>query len=248
MKYLFLTLIALSTPCLVICQSGSTTDLTEQPLFKDQSRQTMFNTARDPNAALTSGGAFYISNPTPLYEVDAEKAYLSSNFEVLTVILQNGDEYELPGRVRLIDQKIEVKIEGGVYDLDNQVVQAVIDAKDRIFVAGFDPVGRIKGTQLYEVVYANADRRLLINHSTVWEDPPQQNMFDTREAHKTLKRTERVYLIDGPRSTEIDRLADVLNALYLDRGSRGAQYAKRERLRNEVADYVALLRFLETRE
>ncbi len=228
-------------------QGKTTTDLTDQAQMKDRSRQTMFNTTRDPNAALTRGGAFYVSNPTPLYEVDAEKAYLDSEFRSLTVILQNGEEYDLPGRVRLIDQKIEVKVNGEVYDLDNQVVKAVIDSEDRVFVAAFDPVGRIKGTQLYEVAYLNADRRLLVNHGTVWEDPPRQNMFDTREAHKTLKRMERVYLIDGPRSTEIDRLADVLNALYLDRGSRGAQYAKREGLRNEVADYVALLRFLETR-
>ena len=229
----------------VVAQNEAT-DLTKQPEPNDQTRRAMFN-LQNPSVALTSGGAFYVSNPAKDFEVDTKKAYLNPAFETFTVILQNGEEYELPARVRLIDQKIEVKVDGEVYDLDNQVVQAVIDAEDRVFVSGFDPSGRIKGTHLYEVVYANGDRRLLVNHGTVWEDPPQRNMFDTSEARKTLKRTQRVYFIDGPRSTEIDRLADVLNALSLDRGSRGAHYAKRERLRNEVADYVALLRFMETR-
>ena len=221
-------------------------DLTKQPEPNDQTRQAMFN-LQNPSVALTSGGAFYVSNPAKDFEVDIDKVYLNPAFDTFTVILQNGEEYELPGRVRLIDQKVEVKVDNEVYDLDNQVVQAVIDAEDRIFISGFDPIGRIKGTHLYEVAYADADRRLLVNHGTVWEDPPQRNMFDTSEARKTLKRTQRVYLIDGARSAEIDRLADLFNALSLDRGSRGVQYAKSERLRNEVADYVALLRFLAPR-
>ena len=240
--YISLSFICLAT---LLQAQQSIKDLSKQDEADDRSKESMFN-AVNTNATLTGGGAFYVSNPPPLYEVDTEKAYFNADFAPLIVILQNGDEYELPGRVRLIDQKIEVEVDGEMYDLDNRVIQAVIDFDDRVFVAGFDPAGRIKGTHLYEVIYAYGNRRLLVNHGTVWEDPPQRNMFDTQEARKTLKRIERVYLIDGPRSTEIDRLADLLNALSLDRGSRGGQYVKRERLKNEVVDYVALLEFLET--
>ena len=244
MKWIVYLLLLCPVVAFTQTRDSTTRDLSTQAQLRDQSREAMFNTARDPNAALTAGGAFYVSNPTPLYEVDAEKAYLDPAFEPLTIILQSGEEYDLPGRIRLVDQKIEVEVEGEIYDLDNQVLKAVITPQDRVYISAFDPVGRIKGAQIYEVVFAHEDRRLLVNQSTMWEDPPQQNMFDTREVHRTLKRITRVYLVDGSRSTEINRLSDLLDALGLDRSSRAGQYARREGLKNEAADYVALLNFV----
>ncbi|CAH1001813.1 hypothetical protein LEM8419_02720 [Neolewinella maritima] len=225
---------------------NQTTDLSSQTEPNDKTRQAMFN-LQDPSAALTAGGAFYVSNPTFAYEIDPKKAYLNPTFQPLSIVLLNGQEYELPGRIRLIDQKVEVQMDDKVYDLDNQKVQAIIDAQGRVFVSGFDPTGRIKGTHLYEVAFAGADRRLLVNHSTVWEDPPQQNMFDTSEQRKTLKSVTRTYLVVGSNGLEINRLSDLADVLGLSKRSEGMQFAKRNRLRNETADYVDLLQFIEAR-
>ena len=236
----FLLSLMCCTSLVGLAQSGSV-DLSDEADLNDRTRQAMFN-LQNPNAVLSTGGAFYVSNPAAAAEVDIETAYQDPTFRSFTVILQNGAEYVLPGRIRLLDQKIEVRLEDGdVYDLDNQMIQAVITPQQRIYVSSFDLMGRIKGTQLYEVAYIDSLRRLLVNTSTVWEDPPPKNMFDTSEPRKTLKQVERVYYI-GPRgSTEVKRIADLLTALNESKNGPVGQIIKKRRLKNDVLSYVTLL-------
>ena len=223
-------------------------DLTAQDDPADRSKESAFNSA-GTSAALVGGGAFYVSSPPPAYEVDVEKAYLSPEFVPLSIILQDGVEHELPGRIRLIDQKVEVRMEDGeVYDLDNRVVRAVVDPQERVYVSGFDPTGRIKGTHLYEVAYIDSLHRLLVNTATVWEDPPQQHMFDTSEPRKTLKRVVRNYYVGEHGSAEIERLNDLLVALGESKRGPVGRMVKKYRLKNDTEGYVALLGYLNERQ
>ncbi|PPK88849.1 hypothetical protein CLV84_1822 [Neolewinella xylanilytica] len=222
-----------------------TTDLTNQADVKDGTRQAMFN-LQNPNAALTAGGAFYVSNPALAYEIDAEIAYLNTEFVPFTIVLKDGQAFELPARIRLIDQKVEVKMEASVYELDNPAIQSITDGKGRQFVPGFDPTGRSKGIQWYEIAFSGAHNRLLIQERTEWKDPPPKNMFDTSEARKTLKRDTRYYLVADKGNVEIDKMKDLLAGLAEEESEAAAKYVRKERLKNEREDYIALLAYLET--
>lgn len=223
------------------------TDFTNQSEPNDKTREAMFN-LQNPSAALTAGGAFYVSNPVLAFEVDTEKAYLNPEFTPFSVVLRNGKEYEMPGRIRLVDQKVEVKVDGEVYELDSPAIQAVIDNEGRVFISGFDPVGRTKGVQWYEVAFAGENYRFLILENTVWQDPPQKNMFDTSEPRKTLKRVTRYYLLASGGNQEIDKMKDLLTGLEGKDRETAAQYVKQERLKNTEGDYLTLLNYLEGRQ
>ncbi|MCP9236055.1 hypothetical protein [Lewinella sp. JB7] len=219
-------------------------DFTEEMVTKDRSRESMFNAA-NPNAALVGGGNFYVSNPAPAYEVDVDKAYLNPEFQPFVVTLIDGQSFEVPARLRLIDQRIEVMVEGQAYDLDGQVLRDATDHRGRTFVSMFDPTGRIRGAQLYELAFVGKTNRLLVNVATVWEDPPRQNMFDTREATRKLKEVTRVYLVTSVGSTEVNQVKDLLTGLRLDRNDRAYRYAKSKKLKNRLGDFIRLLEFVE---
>ncbi|MBB4080605.1 hypothetical protein GGR28_003240 [Lewinella aquimaris] len=224
---------------------NETTDFSDQAEPNDKTRQAMFN-LQNPSAALTAGGAFYVSNPDLAYEIDAERAYLDSEFTLFYVRLKSGEDYQMPGRIRLVDQKVEVKVEGEVYELDSRAVQTVQDNNGRVFISGFDPVGRIKGVQWYEVAFTGKQYRMLIHESTAWQDPPQKNMFDTSEPRRTLKRVTRYYFISPGGSVEVDKMKDVLNNLRGKEADTAAQYVRKERLKNNKEDYLALLKHLDS--
>lgn len=226
-------------------RSQKVTDLSTQTRSSIQQKEAILNNNTNPNAILAGGGAFYISNPAPLYKVDVEKAYVDPHFQDLQVILVDGQEHTLPGRVRLIDQKVEVEMEDGVYELDNRMIKAIVDTKGRVYVPGFDPTGRIKGTQLYEVAFAGRENRLLIHHAAEWQDPPPQTMFDTQEQRRTLKSVDRVYVVGNNTGAEIKRMNDLLKFLRLGKETDAGRYVKRQRLQNEIADYALLLKFVE---
>lgn len=246
MKLLSLLALLLTVSYPLNGQSTSN-DVSKQAEIKDQSRESMFNNG-NANAVLTGGGAFYVSNPPPLYEVDLEKAYLNPEFQNLTIQLVDGKEYTLPGRIRLTDQRIEVRMEDGIYDLDNRMLKTVLTPEETTYIASFDPSGKIKGTHLYEVAFEGEDRKLLINRSAEWQDPPRQNMFDTSEPHKTLKSVERTYLISDGKVEEIHRMFDLLNALSLGRKSEEAKFVRQYKLKNNEEDYVRLLAFIQQKE
>ncbi len=243
---LFLIQIAVSVS-LALGAQNQTTDFTNQAEPNDKTRQAMFN-LQNPSAALTAGGAFYVSNPVLAFEIDAEKAYLNSEFTPFSVVLKSGEDYQMPGRIRLVDQRVEVKVEGEVYELDSRAIQAINDSHGRVFVPGFDPVGRIKGVQWYEVAFAGKRYRVLIHESTVWQDPPKKNMFDTSEPRMTLKRVTRYYLVTSGGSVEVEKMKDLLTSLEGEESAIAAQYVRQERLNNNKDDYIALLKYLEGRK
>ncbi|WP_116106455.1 hypothetical protein [Lewinella sp. IMCC34191] len=228
----------------VLPAQDAETDLTEQTRFNDRTRESMFN-QQNPSAALAAGGAFYVSNPPPAYEVDAEKAYLDTEFVPFEIVLKDGQKYVLPGRIRLIDQKVEVKVDDEVFELDNQAVNSVTDANGRVFVPGFDPLARKSGAQWYQVAFSGKERRLLIQESTVWQDPPKKNMFDTSEPKKTLKRVTQCYLVNNGQTTEVDKMKHLLSRLGKDEGEVATDFVRRQRLKNEPEDFVALLEYME---
>ena len=219
---------------------NETTDLTEQAEPNDRSREAMFN-LQNPSAALTTGGAFYVSNPPLAYEVDAEKAYLDPAFRKMTVVLIDGTKHEVEGRIRIIDQQVEIKVEGEVYELDRQVVGRLTDALGRTYVISPDPVRRVQGLQINRVAYSGTPYRLLINESTDWEDPPAKNMFDTSEQRRTLKSVTRYYLLGPNGATEINNFRDLCRELGLDRDGEVKQLQREKKQEGDEALYVALL-------
>ena len=227
----------------LVSAQDAKTDLTQQANFNDRTRESMFN-QQNPSGVLSAGGAFYVSNPPPAYEVDPQKAYLDPEFTELKVVLVDGSVHKVPGRIRIIDQQVEIKIDGEVFELDRQVVSRFSDQHGRTFVAAFDPTRRIDGIHLYRVAHADETYRLLVNEAGKWEDPPQQNMFDTSEPRRTLSSVTRYYLVGPDGAEEIDNFRELCRALGQDKSGRVKDLQREKKGEGDEALYVALLETL----
>lgn len=209
-----------------------------------RSKNDMFN-RQNPSTALQAGGAFYVPNPSPVYRVDVEKAYLTKDFVPITAYLVDGQEHSTNGRLRLLDQKWEIVVEGGVFDLDNRVVQRVVTADGRTFVHALDLLGRIRGIQSYEEVGQGAGSKLFVHHRADWEEPKEQNMFDTADPERTLKRREIMVLVtESDGNHEVKKWRDVVAVIAPDRAAEAKKFAKQHKLRNDPAGVARVLEHL----
>ena len=237
--YLLCFLLISSVPA--VAQNTQPTDNSAHVKDKDRATQEFLNNA-GTEAALINGGAFYVSNPPPLYKLDVEKAYLDKEFRKMHVVFRNGDAADINGRIRTIDQKIELMREGGVYELRDNYVEYLTTHDSLTYLFLLDPMKRSKGWGIYERAFAGEDYQLLVYNTAEWKDPPKQNMFDTSDAERTLDPKQKVYLQwkDG-KTYEIKNIRGLVLALGTDNVKRSDGIRRRFKLRNNVADYVQLL-------
>lgn len=221
-------------------------DRVEATNARDDSRKAMLNSNTvDPTGALMSGSAFYISNPSPTYEVDMNLAYHNPEWQLATVRLVTGDLYEIKGRYRIIDQQFEVLHEGVAYELKKDQLQRVVIGEAN-FLMMPDPLLKKRGAHIYQRHYASKSYQVLEYHGAQWQDPPEQNMFDTREQHRTIKEKKELILSTGGAFFLIKRNKDVLKALGLSKKSAAANFIRRENLKvSEVDELVTFLEYLE---
>lgn len=223
---------------------------TEAAQLNDETRKGMFNTTQrnDVNSNLAAGGFYYVSNPSPTYEVDLEKAYLDPNWQVGEVRMVNGDFYKAELRYRIIDQSFEVLHEGEAYELKQDQLQSIYINKDR-FILMPDPMLKKRGMHIYQLHYNTNNYQLIEYHGAQWQDPPEQNMFDTRERHRTIKSMKELIIRTPEGFSMLKSPKDLLKLLAIDKKSVEAKYVKRNGLKlNQADDIIVFLEYLEERQ
>ena len=220
-------------------------DNTEHLEAKDRSTQEfMNNTAAE--ATLVNGGAFYVNNPAPAYKVDVDKAYLDKEFRKMKLTFHNGESAEVFGRIRRVDQKVEVMQEGAVYELRDNYARQIEMEDGTTYVILLDPLRRTKGSAVYEKVYDSEKYTLLVLHTSEWQDPPQKNMFDTSEPVRTLKEKTEVILLHADGSAHsINNAKTLVRSVELADVEQAEFTRRRARIKNSTEDYVVLLSELE---
>ncbi len=232
MKFAFLLL-----ACLIATAGfAQTTDNTEEVDPNDRTRNEMFN-RQNPSAALQAGSAFYVSNPSPLVELDTEKAYFRQEWEELIIRTHDGKTATLQGRYRIVDQKFEIQREDGIYELYNTVIKEA-QLGDAYFV--LLPTGA--GIEVYEVHYRNDRDYVLTHHSTDWIEPKKHSMFDTSESKRTLKRKVEVFLMMAHGKFPVENKRTVVAVLGIGKSDPAMQYIKDEKLNmkdpNDIAKFL----------
>lgn len=214
--------------------------------LKDETRKGMFNDTRNGVVgALVAGGSYYVSNPSPTYEVDVKLAYHNPNWQMATVRMINGETYETKGRYRVIDQSFEVLHEGEAYELKKQQLQGITIGKDR-FLMMPDPLFKRSGAVIYQLHYNSADYQLLEYHNAEWQEPQKQNMFDTREQHRTIKLSEELVIRANGRFQRIKSQGDAIKIFGIGKKSVASKYIKKNKLKlNQAADLVQFLEYLD---
>jgi hypothetical protein len=164
------------------------------------------------------------------------------------VRLVNGDTYEIKGRYRIIDQQFEVLHNGEAYELKkDQLHRIIIGEADFLMMP--DPLLKKRGAHIYQRHYASKSYQLLEYHGAQWQDPPEQNMFDTREQHRTIKEMKELILRNDGNFFLIKKNRDVFNALGISKKSAAANFARRQNLKvSEIDDLVTFLEYLEQKK
>lgn len=216
----------------------------EETTQKDFSRKAMMNDGRVENA-LVSGGAYYISNPAPTYEIDMNLVYHQAAWQASTIELLDGSTFTAKARYRVLDQKFEVLVDGEAYELDNARLLK-ITVGDQRFALLPDFQLKEPGRLIYQVHYRNENREVLERHHAKWQDPPQQNMFDTREQHRTVRRSAETYFRDGGEVIQLKNNKELVKILGLPKKGDAADYIKAKGLKlQHAADAAELLNFLD---
>lgn len=226
----------------VVLWGQSVSDITGNNLSKDKTRQGVFNAGTSPDAILVAGGAFYVSSPSPTYKVEPEKAYVNPAFTECRAALRKGGYIDIMARIRRTDQKIEFNYEGEIYELKSTHIERLESLEDnRSWLLLFDPLRKDKGIGLYEELYTDGDSRLLLLETAEWQDPPKQNMFDTRDVHRTLEIKKKIIYIAGDSTSEVKSMKRLLSCLP-ERWQRTANNLRKvHKLKNNKEDYVYLL-------
>ena len=155
-------------------QSDPVNDLSEHAQQKDRATQEfMNNTAAE--ASLVNGGAFYVSNPPPSYKVDVDKAYLDKEFRKMHVTFRSGDTATIFARIRVIDQKVELMREGGVYELRDNYTESIETESGETYLFLLDPLLRSKGTGVYQRAFTGGGFNLLVHRTADWKETRPKN-------------------------------------------------------------------------
>ncbi|MEM1359674.1 MAG: hypothetical protein AAGF89_15835 [Bacteroidota bacterium] len=214
-------------------------DVAKQSSAKDESKRSMVNNIA-VNSVLSNGGAFYVSNPPPLMELDPEKAYLRTEWEPLVVRLMNGKTSELTGRYRLLDQKFEIKVDGELYEIYSTMISAARLGDDEFVL-----LPEANGTKIYQVHFQGEDYQLWSHHWADWQEPKSQNMFDTSDAKKTLKRDEDLLLLHPGGRDKVKNKKQLQQLLGLQKNGKEMKYVKNMRLDlRKGSDVTKLLEYM----
>jgi hypothetical protein len=223
------------------CQEVERKDISQQTTATDESTRSFINNNASVNN-LIGGGAFYVSTPPPLMELDPKKAYYRTEWDRLLLRLVTGGTVELEGRYRLLDQKFEINTDDGIYEIYNTMV-AEAQLGDDYFVI-FPDNQKMK---IFQVYYRSSNYSLIGHHSAEWQDPPSKNMFDTREAKRTLKKKRQLFIAyaGGTRSA-IRSKRQMIDLLGIAKNSRAAKFIKREKIdSNNPQGVLRLLQFID---
>lgn len=218
-------------------------DLTEENVSLNEGMDRLFNIDKDPMQTFGKGGAVYVSNPSPLIELDPELAYYRTEWEPLILRLVTGKTTELTGRYRLVDQKFEIKTDDGIYEIYSTMLAEAQLGEDYFFVQA-----NYGDANIYQVYFRSDDYMLLGEHVAELQEPKEQNMFDTREAKRTLKRKRTLYLRypEGVK-VELKNKKQTMTMLRIYKGSKEASFIKREKIDlKNTTDLVKLLTFMES--
>lgn len=214
--------------------------------MNNQSRESLLNDGGSMNT-LNNGGAFFISNPSPSYKVDVKLAYHNPEWQTTEVRMINGDKYKIKGRYRVIDQAFEVLHEGEAYELKKQQLQSVLIGEDR-FLMMPDPMLKKRGAVIYQLHYTSGAYQLIEYHGAQWQEPKEQNMFDTSEQHRTIKPMKELILRTKGEFVKVKTHGEALRSLGVDKKSVQAKYAKKNKLKlNRSADLIQFLEYLDAR-
>lgn len=226
---------------------SQTDERTEESVPNSYSRKEMFDRT-DAISALSGGiGAFYVTNPSPAYQVDVEKAYLDPAYLPADITLLTGERYELPARYRIIDQAFEVQLEQQAFDLENgKLLRISIGGRD--FLRTIDLLRPQSGETIYQVHYRNESIQLLEQHLAMWQDPPRKNMFDTSQSFRTIHRDSKLILRKQNQNVELKKPKDVYRALDIPKKGALANFIRDRDLNlRRPADIVVLLEELARR-
>ncbi|WP_020568876.1 hypothetical protein [Neolewinella persica] len=239
-RYLLLTCCLLFLSA-AYCQEEKLEDISEQTSATDESKRSFINDNAPVNR-LIKGGAFYVSTPPPLMELDPKKAYYRTEWDSLVLRLVTGGTVELEGRYRLLDQKFEIKTDDGIYEIYNTMV-AEAQLGDDYFAVFRDKLGM----KIFQVYYRSTNHSLIGHHSSEWQDPPNKNMFDTREAKRTLKKKQQLFIaFEGGTKEAIRNRGQLMDLLGINKKSPAGKFVKQEKIDSDnPADVVRLLQFVD---
>ncbi|PHI20640.1 hypothetical protein CEQ90_06170 [Lewinellaceae bacterium SD302] len=249
MKNLLIFAFSLLLPFSLFSQEKKATETNvEETVMKDNSRKAFLNqTGGTTEANLVNGGAFYLSNPSPTYKIEVEKAYHKPEWQKSTVRMVNGNSYGIQGRYRVIDQAFEVLHQGEAYELKKEQLQSVTIGEDR-FLMMPDPMLKKRGAVIYQLHYTSGAYQLIEYHGAQWQEPKEQNMFDTSEQHRTIKPMKELILRTKGEFVKIKNHGEALRSLGVDKKSVQAKYAKKNKLKlNRSADLIQFLEYLDAR-
>lgn len=217
-------------------------DISEEGKPNEEGLNRIFNANTAPMQTLTHGGAFYVSNPSPLVELDPKIAYYRTEWEPLVIRLVTGKTTELTGRYRLLDQKFEIQTDDGIYEIYSTMVAEAQLGNDYFIVQS-----NFGETQISQVYFRGTAHMLLGEHTADLKDPPTQNMFDTSDAKRTLKRKRSLYIryADGVK-IELKNKKQIMTILRIYKGSEGAAFIKKNKLDlKDPTDLTKLMTYLE---
>jgi len=242
-KYLLLPLLC----SLSILAAQDSTSVKAEPFRMTMDQGTQM-TIDDPNLRdrLIAGGGFYVSNPEIEYEVDEKKLYLDPNLQSYKITLVGGLTETVPARIQLIDQVVEVNVDGRELQVTGKSLESLTTEDGRRFVAFRRPLIVGEPAPLLEVLQESDNGTLCAYRRVEWREPPQQKTsYDASNYKKRLDRRDQVYLLLPYSAKKIDKLKKLISLLPEDKREEARSYAKAERLRNREGDYAKLLAHLD---
>ena len=212
----------------------------------DGANQFLMHTSENMSQGLIYGTGIYVNNPDTEYDVDERKLYLDPEFRPFHITLTDGQSGTAPARIQLIDQIVEVNLEGRDLQVSSEALQSLTAEDGTRYVALHHPLIPGEPAPLLEVLVEAESRSLYAYRRVEWREPSQQRTsYDHDNYKKRLFRRDMVYLISSGNSQEIKKMRDLLDLLPEDVQDAARRYVRSERLRNREEDYVQLLTYIE---
>jgi hypothetical protein len=245
-RYLFLLLLsyAVSTVAPLTAQDSTRVNTPPWRNTVDTETQMMLDDGTMTQRLLTGAGINVIK-PELEYEVDEKKLYLDTEFRPYAITLFGGLTDTLLARIQLLDQVVEVVVDGRDLQVDSKSLRSLTAEDGRRFVAFPFPLVSGDPNPLLEVLFETKEFALGAYRRVEWREPShQKTSYDSGNYKKRLDREDRVYLITAQSSEEVRKIKDLIELLPLEKRAEAQRYVKQERLRNREEDYVQLLTYL----
>lgn len=245
-RYLPLLLSVYLLSCIAPLAAQDSTRVNSQPWsYNVDSEMQMMIDDGTMTQRLLSGAGINVIKPELEYEVDEEKLYLDTEFRPYAITLVGGLTDTLLARIQLLDQVVEVVVDGRDLQVDSKTLRSLTAEDGRRFVAF--PYSLVSGgpNPLLEVLFESKEFALCAYRRVEWREPShQRTSYDSGNYKKRLDREDQVYMITSQSSEEVRKMKDLIKLLPAEKRDEAERYAKQERLRNREEDYVQLLTYL----